>query len=103
MRLLEALVDEHERGAEFTLRKPDGETIAYKIFVQKRRGGPIWPPRNLSASPPSALNIDHFGAKRAKVAGVPQTEEPLGGDFEHCDVDRFTRNTCAAARAACGE
>jgi Arc/MetJ-type ribon-helix-helix transcriptional regulator len=33
LRLLEALVDEHEKGAEFTLRKPDGETIAYKIFV----------------------------------------------------------------------
>ncbi len=33
LRLLEALVDEHEKGAEFTLRKQDGETIAYKIFV----------------------------------------------------------------------
>ena len=33
LRLLEALIDEHEKGAEFTLRKPDGETIAYKIFV----------------------------------------------------------------------
>ena len=33
LRLLEALVDEHEKGAEFTLRRPDGETIAYKIFV----------------------------------------------------------------------
>jgi Arc/MetJ-type ribon-helix-helix transcriptional regulator len=33
LRLLEALVDEHEKGAEFTLRRPDGEVIAYKIFV----------------------------------------------------------------------
>jgi Arc/MetJ-type ribon-helix-helix transcriptional regulator len=33
LRLLEALVDEHEKGAEFTLRRADGETIAYKIFV----------------------------------------------------------------------
>lgn len=33
LRLLEALVDEHEKGAEFTLRRPDGETIAYKMFV----------------------------------------------------------------------
>jgi Arc/MetJ-type ribon-helix-helix transcriptional regulator len=33
LRLLEALVDEHEKGAEFTLRRPDGEVIAYKMFV----------------------------------------------------------------------
>jgi Ribbon-helix-helix protein, copG family len=33
LRLLEALVDEHEKGSEFGLRRPDGETIAYKIFV----------------------------------------------------------------------
>lgn len=33
LRLLEALVDEHEKGAEFTLKRSDGETIAYKIFV----------------------------------------------------------------------
>ena len=33
LRLLEALVDEHEKGAEFTLRRQDGEVIAYKIFV----------------------------------------------------------------------
>ncbi len=33
LRILEALVDEHEKGAEFTLRRPDGEAIAYKIFV----------------------------------------------------------------------
>ena len=33
LRLLEALVDEHEKGAEFALKRPDGETVAYKIFV----------------------------------------------------------------------
>jgi Arc/MetJ-type ribon-helix-helix transcriptional regulator len=33
LRLLEALVEEHEKGAEFALRRPDGETVAYKIFV----------------------------------------------------------------------
>jgi hypothetical protein len=33
LRLFEALADEHEKGAEFFLRRPDGETIAYKIFV----------------------------------------------------------------------
>ena len=33
LRLFEALVEEHEKGAEFALKRPDGETIAYKIFV----------------------------------------------------------------------
>jgi len=33
LRLLEALVDEHDQGSEFSLKRPDGETIAYKIFV----------------------------------------------------------------------
>lgn len=33
LRLFEALVDEHEKGAEFSLKRPDGETVAYKIFV----------------------------------------------------------------------
>lgn len=33
LRLLEALVDEHDKGAEFALKRPDGETVAYKIFV----------------------------------------------------------------------
>jgi Arc/MetJ-type ribon-helix-helix transcriptional regulator len=33
LRLFEALVDEHEKGAEFSLKRADGETIAYKIFV----------------------------------------------------------------------
>jgi hypothetical protein len=26
-------VDEHEKGAEFSLKRADGETVAYKIFV----------------------------------------------------------------------
>jgi Arc/MetJ-type ribon-helix-helix transcriptional regulator len=33
LRLLEALVDEHEKGSEFALKRKDGETVAYKIFV----------------------------------------------------------------------
>jgi hypothetical protein len=33
LRLFEALVDEHEKGAEFSLKKPGGETVAYRIFV----------------------------------------------------------------------
>lgn len=33
LRLFEALVEEHERGAEFSLKRAGGETVAYKIFV----------------------------------------------------------------------
>jgi hypothetical protein len=33
LRLFEALVDEHEKGSEFALKRPNGETLAYKIFV----------------------------------------------------------------------
>jgi Arc/MetJ-type ribon-helix-helix transcriptional regulator len=33
LRLFEALVDEHAKGAEFSLKRQDGETVAYKIFV----------------------------------------------------------------------
>lgn len=33
LRLFEALIDEHEKGAEFSLKRADGETVAYKIFV----------------------------------------------------------------------
>ncbi|HXJ00184.1 MAG TPA: ribbon-helix-helix protein, CopG family [Micropepsaceae bacterium] len=33
LRLFEALVDEHEKGSEFALKRQDGETLAYKIFV----------------------------------------------------------------------
>jgi hypothetical protein len=27
------LVDEHEKGAEFSLKRADGEIVQYKIFV----------------------------------------------------------------------
>jgi Arc/MetJ-type ribon-helix-helix transcriptional regulator len=33
LRLFEALVDEHEKGSEFALKRASGETMAYKIFV----------------------------------------------------------------------
>ena len=33
LRLYEALVEEHEKGAEFSLTRAGGETVAYKIFV----------------------------------------------------------------------
>lgn len=33
LRVFEALVQEHETGAEFQLKRPGGETVAYKIFV----------------------------------------------------------------------
>ena len=33
LRLFEALVEEHEKGAEFSLKRPDGEIVQYKIFV----------------------------------------------------------------------
>jgi Arc/MetJ-type ribon-helix-helix transcriptional regulator len=33
LRLYEALVDEHEQGAEFSLKRANGEVVAYKIFV----------------------------------------------------------------------
>ncbi len=33
LRVFEALVDEYEKGAEFSLKRKDGETVAYKIFV----------------------------------------------------------------------
>lgn len=33
LRLFEALVDEHEKGADFSLKRPDGEIVQYKIFV----------------------------------------------------------------------
>ena len=31
--LLEALVDEHEKGSEFQLKRSDGVVVQYKIFV----------------------------------------------------------------------
>lgn len=33
LRLLEALVDEHEKGSEFQLKRSDGVVVQYKIFV----------------------------------------------------------------------
>jgi Arc/MetJ-type ribon-helix-helix transcriptional regulator len=33
LRLFEALIDEHEKGAEFSLKRANGEIVAYKIFV----------------------------------------------------------------------
>ena len=33
LRLFEALLEEHEKGSEFTLKRADGEAVAYKIFV----------------------------------------------------------------------
>ena len=33
LRLFEALVDEHEKGSEFSLKRADGEIVQYKIFV----------------------------------------------------------------------
>lgn len=33
LRVFEALLDEHEKGAEFQLKRADGEAVSYKIFV----------------------------------------------------------------------
>jgi hypothetical protein len=33
LRLFEALVDEHEKGSEFSLKRANGEVVQYKIFV----------------------------------------------------------------------
>jgi hypothetical protein len=33
LRVFEALVQEHDAGAEFSLKRPNGETVAYRIFV----------------------------------------------------------------------
>jgi Arc/MetJ-type ribon-helix-helix transcriptional regulator len=33
LRVFEALAEEHEKGAEFALKRADGETVAYKIFL----------------------------------------------------------------------
>lgn len=33
LRVFEALMDEHEKGAEFQLKRKDGETVSYRIFV----------------------------------------------------------------------
>ena len=33
LRLYEALVDEHEKGSEFSLKRATGETVQYNVFV----------------------------------------------------------------------
>jgi len=33
LRLFEALVEEHEKGSEFALKRADGEMLTYRIFV----------------------------------------------------------------------
>jgi len=33
LRVFEALAEEHEKGGEFSLRRSDGQTVAYKIFL----------------------------------------------------------------------
>jgi Arc/MetJ-type ribon-helix-helix transcriptional regulator len=33
LRVFEALMDEHEKGAEFQLKRADGQTVSYRIFV----------------------------------------------------------------------
>ena len=33
LRVFEALMDEHDKGAEFQLKRADGETVSYRIFV----------------------------------------------------------------------
>ena len=33
LRVFEALVEEHEKGAEFSLKRADGSVVAYQVFV----------------------------------------------------------------------
>jgi hypothetical protein len=33
LRVFEALAEEHEKGSEFSLKRSDGQTVAYKIFL----------------------------------------------------------------------
>ncbi|HUJ03450.1 MAG TPA: hypothetical protein VLW75_07435 [Rhizomicrobium sp.] len=33
LRVFEALMEEHEKGSEFMLKRANGEMVAYKIFV----------------------------------------------------------------------
>jgi len=33
LRVFEALVDEHEKGSDFFLKRANGEIVNYKIFV----------------------------------------------------------------------
>ena len=33
LRVFEALAEEHEKSAEFSLKRADGQTVAYRIFL----------------------------------------------------------------------
>jgi hypothetical protein len=33
LRVFEALLDEHEKGSAFQVKRKDGETVEYKVFV----------------------------------------------------------------------
>ncbi len=33
LRVFEALLDEHEKGSSFQVKRKDGETVEYKVFV----------------------------------------------------------------------
>jgi hypothetical protein len=33
LRVFEALLDEHGGGAEFFIKRPDGETVSYKVLM----------------------------------------------------------------------
>lgn len=33
LRVFEALMDEHDKGAEFQLKRADGQVVSYRIFV----------------------------------------------------------------------
>ncbi|HVU19331.1 MAG TPA: ribbon-helix-helix protein, CopG family [Rhizomicrobium sp.] len=33
LRVFEALSEEHEKGSEFLLKRGDGQTVAYRIFI----------------------------------------------------------------------
>ena len=33
LRVFEALAEEHDKGSEFLLRRADGQTVAYRIFL----------------------------------------------------------------------
>jgi Arc/MetJ-type ribon-helix-helix transcriptional regulator len=33
LRLYEALVDEHEKGSEFSLKRANGEIVQYNVFI----------------------------------------------------------------------
>jgi len=33
LRVFEALAEEHDKGSEFSLKRSDGQTVAYRIFM----------------------------------------------------------------------